>query len=483
VSGKWKLLTCTSLLLSIFTGCKPVVEEHPAENTPALSINQAQVETPPVPATLPTEDIFSDTSGGKIPVIFSHGGGPCDIGALVFLTKNPHVDLIGLVLSNGEFHPINAVDDWSVFLYDVLDYDGAALGLGSEKPLDPNGHEFPAEWRSSADNFWGLELPAPKNEYTPAVGHELIIDLINNSPQKVTILAMGALTDVALALKEDPGIAEHIANIVIMGGAFNMRGNLDEGPDPTSNEVAEWNMYIDPLAAKVVFDSGIPLSIVPLDAIQYHIQSDDMKTINTINDPGVAYVAQMWNQQWGWANGGFFIWDTITATAVTNPENFSWIYTGMDVITEPGDLQGQTIVINNGVQHTRFAIDANYGAILDTIFTIFRGETIKPKPEIINTELAGTWEGFTGSFHITFYLEAECKLNEKCGTFEIAEFSLTGDITFVNINGNKYEFITTNISSGQPGNVYEYLQLLDDGTLKYFSTDLNVTSEAILYRK
>jgi inosine-uridine nucleoside N-ribohydrolase len=370
-----------------------------------------------------------------------------------------------------------------VFLYDVLDYDSAALGLGSETPLDPDGHEFPAGWRNLSDNFWGLVLPAPKNKYTPAVGHDLIIDLINNSPQKVTILAMGDLADVALALQEDPGIADNIANIVIMGGAFTVPGNLGEGPDPTNNKVAEWNMYIDPLAAKYVFDSGVPVSIVPLDAVQYYIKSDDLKTINAINDPGVAYVAQMWNQQWTWANGGFFIWDTITATAVTNPENFNWVYTGVDMNTEPGDHQGQTIALNNSAQNTRFAIDANYGAILDTIFTIFRGETVKPKQEPIINELAGSWEGFTGKFHITFYLGKECKVNEKCGTFEIPEYSLTGDVTFVNINGDKYEYIATNISSGQLGNVYEYLQLLDDGTLKYYTTDLNVTSEAVLYKK
>jgi len=67
--------------------------------------------------------------------------------------------------------------------------------------------------------------------------------------------------------------------------------------------------------------------------------------------------------------------------------------------------------------------------------------------------------------------------------FKIPEFSLSGDITFVNINGNKYQFKTTNISSGQSGNLYEYLQLLDDDTLKYSTTDLHVASEAILQKK
>ncbi|MCK4829771.1 hypothetical protein KA005_79335, partial [bacterium] len=118
----------------------------------------------------------------------------------------------------------------------------------------------------------------------------------------------------------------------------------------------------------------VRLSIVPLDAIQYYLPEEDVNTINTINDPAVNYVAQMWNRQFD-NLGPFFIWDTITATAVTNPENFYWTYDGVDVITEVGDFQGQTITLNNGATHTRFATDADYDAILDQLFETFRGET------------------------------------------------------------------------------------------------------------
>jgi inosine-uridine nucleoside N-ribohydrolase len=408
---------------------------------------------------------------------------------MVFLTKHPNVDLIGLVLSRGEIHPEIAVDLWPVFLYDVLNSKDTAIALGTDARMDPISHEFPEAWRAAADNFWGLTLPAQVTEFEPALGPELIIELVNNSPEKVTLIAMASMIDIALALQEDPGIIDNISHVVIMGGAFNMPGNLDEGPDPTTNEAAEWNMYIDSEAARYVFNSGVPVSIIPLDAIQYYVQPEDLNSIQTINDPGVNYVAQMWGEQLGWSDGGgFFIWDTITATAVTNPENFVWTYDGVDVITEPGDFQGQTIALNNGAQHTRFATDADYNAILNQLFETFRGETTFAPPadgeaDIPIIELAGTWEGFTGDFHITFVLEPECELNVKCGTFEIPEFSLTGDVTFVDVDGNVYEFKATNLSSGQPGNDYEYLQLLDDGTLFYSTTGSGVTSEAILVRK
>ncbi|MCD4751512.1 MAG: nucleoside hydrolase [Anaerolineaceae bacterium] len=488
MSKKWTFLICAVSILSIAVGCVPAIEKSIVENTPPPVIDEIQEDAPPATPAHQTEEVVIEPLSAKIPLIFSHGGGPCDIGALVYLTKHPNVDLLGMVLSYGEIHPIEAVDDWPIFLYDVLDYDGAAVALGTEIPLDPNSHEFPSGWRNSADDFWGLDLPAKSSDYDTAVGHKLIIDLINNSPEKVTLLVMGAQTDIALALQEDPGIIDNISHIIIMGGAFNMRGNLDEGPEWTSNEAAEWNMYIDALAAKFVFNSGVPLSIIPLDAIQYYVQSEDINSINKINDPGVDYVAQMWSNQFGWAGGEFLIWDTITATAVTNPENFYWTYDGVDVITETGDFQGQTIALNNGAQHTRFATDADYAAVLNQIFETFRGETVlappaNSEPDSNITELAGTWEGFNGDFHIIFTLESECELNEKCGTFEMPEISLSGDISFINIHDGVYEFKATNLSSGNPSEAeYEYLQLQKDGTLKYYSIGTHGTSEAILYK-
>lgn len=462
------------VIFSTLAGCVSADKETSPVNT-----------TQPVAAPLNAEVIFSDNPSGRIPVIYSHGGGPCDIAGMVYLSKHPNVDLIGLVLTRGEIHPEKAVDKWPVFLFDVLQQKDTAVALGTDERMDPNSHEFPEEWRGLADDFWGLTLPEQVTEFETAYGPDLIVELVNNSPEKVTLIGMASMIDIALALKQDPDIIDNIRHVVIMGGAFTMPGNLDEGPEPTNNKVAEWNMYIDSEAAKYLFNSGVPLSIVPLDGIQYLVQPEDIETIKTIKDPGVEYVAQLWEKQYGWSNGvGFLIWDTITVTAVTNPENFYWTYDGVDVIAEPGDFQGQTIGLNNGAQHTRYATGADYEAILNQLFEVFRGETTFDTPEDFTfTELVGTWEGYSGGFHITFTFSPACELHEICGTFEIPEFSLSGDVTFVDVEGNKYVFETSNLSSGQTFDNYEYLQLQEDGTIFYSTTSEGVTSEAILYRK
>jgi inosine-uridine nucleoside N-ribohydrolase len=470
-------------LILIITACAST----PTTATPlpaTFTVSPTQTSQPT--ATLAPADVFAEVATGRIPVIYSHGGGPCDIGGMVFFNMHPQADLIGLVLSRGEFYPRQAVNTWPVFLFDVLGSKGTAVGIGTETPLDPNPHEFPESWRGPSSNFWNHELPPKSTDFETSVGHELIIDLVNSSPDKVTIVAMGSMTDVALALQQDPGIIGNIAQVVIMGGAFTVPGNLSDGPEPTNNTTAEWNMYIDATAAKVILDSGVPVSIVPLDAVQYLVNASDVNQIKTIADPGVEYVARMWEEQYGWG-GDFLIWDTITATAATNPENFYWTVDGVDVITEPGDFQGRTVPLHNGAQHIRYATGADYAAIMDLLFATFRGEeqvAQSPSEGSPIIELGGTWEGdTTGNFRIIFDLAPQCELGEICGTFEIPDFSLTGDVTFVSVDGNVYEFRATNISSGQPGNEYEYLQLLEDGTLKYHTEGGGTINEGILNLK
>ncbi len=81
------------------------------------------------------------------------------------------------------------------------------------------------------------------------------------------ILALGPLTNIAEAMERDPSVGAHIREIVLMGGAVRVPGNLqDGGVFHTNNSTAEWNMFIDPVAASMVFRSGVPIRLIALDA-------------------------------------------------------------------------------------------------------------------------------------------------------------------------------------------------------------------------
>ncbi|MDK2980876.1 MAG: hypothetical protein PWQ55_1223 [Chloroflexota bacterium] len=306
---------------------------------------------------------------GTIPVIFSHDGAPDDIAALVYLSKYPQVELLGVVQSYGEQHPSESLAEWQVFLYDVLDLDTVPIGLGLETPLDPAQNEFPASWRSGADRFWGIPLPQASQAYTAENGPEMIVRLVNTSPQKVVLLVTGAQTDVARALQLDPSIADNIAQIVIMGGAFNRDGNLHEFPGYEDNHVAEWNIYVDPLAASQVFTSGVPLSIVSLDGSdEFVITRSDYDRIAGSDDPGLQVLAHSWEQNFNSWGGDFKIWDIVAAVALTDPGYFTWTYDSVDVVTDPGSTQGQTIHLNTNDKSARFTSITSFPSVKQAVF-------------------------------------------------------------------------------------------------------------------
>ena len=79
-----------------------------------------------------------------------------------------------------------------------------------------------------------------------------------------TVLTLGPLTNLALALEADPSIASEIDHVVVMGGAFSVPGNVHLDAHPSAS-IAEWNVYVDPVAAERVLDSAVPVTFVPLD--------------------------------------------------------------------------------------------------------------------------------------------------------------------------------------------------------------------------
>ncbi len=315
----------------------------------------------------------AEETDGKIPLIFSHDGALDDIAAILYLHRCPQINIIGVVNSYGEQIPVESSDEWSRFLQGVLNLDEVPLAIGSAAPLDPAGYEFPIGWRNEANNFWGIELPASSVQIDEREGYQLIIDLVNGSPVKVTILATGALTDVALALQHDPQIKNKIERIVIMGGAFNVAGNLNGMAADVSNGVAEWNIFVDALAAKEVFNAGIPLTIMPLDGSEsFWMTSEFTDQFLNSQDGETQFVSTLWQTASGKWGGNFLLWDILAAVALTDPQYFTWEYGTFDVINEAGDQYGRTIVIDPDNDANSFAANYDYDGVLTHLIDIMR---------------------------------------------------------------------------------------------------------------
>ena len=145
----------------------------------------------------------------------------------------------------------------------LLRYGGIAkdnlppVGLGSENTLD-GFNQYPEAWRIEEDNLRGAKIPAYSEDaesFTQSSA-SLLKEILANNKEKVSILSLGTFTTLAQVLSESPKSAKKIEKIVCMAGAVNTPGNLHGA----LNKVAEFNGWIDPVATKIVFDSGIPIT-------------------------------------------------------------------------------------------------------------------------------------------------------------------------------------------------------------------------------
>jgi purine nucleosidase len=131
----------------------------------------------------------------------------------------------------------------------------------------------------------GVDWPEPQVPVEPAHAVDLIVDLVMAAPGEVTLVAIGPLTNLALALRRQPRIASAVREVVLMGGSFT-RGNV--------TPAAEFNIFVDPEAAAVVFEAGWPLTMVGLDLThQALVTPEVMERIAAIGSPLAGTVTEL----------------------------------------------------------------------------------------------------------------------------------------------------------------------------------------------
>jgi inosine-uridine nucleoside N-ribohydrolase len=116
--------------------------------------------------------------------------------------------------------------------------------------------------RASADvhgvsGLGNSKLPEPRTKPMPGHAVDFLIEKILAEPNEISIFPIGPLTNIAMAIRKEPKFAKAVRELVIMGGAIQDGGNM--------TALAEFNIYVDPHAAHIVFHSGIPITLIPLD--------------------------------------------------------------------------------------------------------------------------------------------------------------------------------------------------------------------------
>jgi inosine-uridine nucleoside N-ribohydrolase len=256
------------------------------------------------------------------PILIDTDAGTDDLMAIAFLLTQPGARIEGITIANGLAH-VEAGARNVARLLALAGRTDIPVFAGRGGPLRGNA-AFPVEWRRISDELPGVTLPATGRlpETRPAADY--LTGRLRERERPVRILALGPLTNLAEVLKRAPSSGNAIEEIVIMGGAIHAAGNLtDGGLFKTSNTSAEWNMFIDPLAAQIVFRSGVKIRLIPLDATNtVPIGTDFLHELELrAESPLGRFVSQLLKSDRDMIEQKlFYAWDPLAAAALIDPQ-------------------------------------------------------------------------------------------------------------------------------------------------------------------
>ncbi len=198
--------------------------------------------------------------------------------------------------------------------------------------------------------------------------------MISASAEPVVVFTDGTLTNLAAAFRLDPGIVENIAMVYTMGGAVDVPGNNFNNPD------AEWNIWVDPTAAAEVFASGVPLTLVPLDATNqvpvhlFHLPA--LREHQTT--PAATATVTMLEASEELRGGTLYFWDGITAALLVDQSLAQFETMRLSVVHEGGpEVVGTTERAADGSE-VRVALTVDAERFVQQFFSGLAGEDIGP---------------------------------------------------------------------------------------------------------
>jgi pyrimidine-specific ribonucleoside hydrolase len=288
------------------------------------------------------------------PVIIDTDMGSDDVMAIALLLAHREIPIEAITVVNGLAH-VSAGAANARRLVQASGRGPIPVFEGRETPLQRTA-DFPREWREGSDRPLNAATPTATNKER---GEIWLVHRLQDASHPVRILALGPLTNVALALAQaNPKAVEEI---VIMGGAFRVPGNLgDGGAFKTTNTSAEWNLFVDPEAAARVFRAGVPLRIVPLDGTsQVKLDAAFLARFQReAKGPLAALITKVLNGEKDMINQGlFYAWDPLAAAVLLDPTIATWTPHHI-TMRQKGNETGRS-VIEEGTPNANLALTAN----------------------------------------------------------------------------------------------------------------------------
>ena len=220
---------------------------------------------------------FAGSAFGAKKIIIDTDPGTDDALALMLALNSPEFDVRAITVVPGNVTAAMGLEN-ALRMVSLANRCDIPVAAGAQHPLFQK--LITAEFWHGKNGLANVELPLSKCKVDPRFGPDLIIQLAHEFPHEITLVPVGPLTNIALAVEKDPSIVPLVKEVILMGGSIS-GGNV--------NAAAEANIYNDPEAAQIVFQAGWPLTMVGLEvgdkALFTHKYLDELsKTHGPIND-------------------------------------------------------------------------------------------------------------------------------------------------------------------------------------------------------
>jgi len=200
---------------------------------------------------------------GPFRVIIDTDPGVDDALALLLAMRSPELKIEGITPVAGNV-PLDLTLPNALRMVEVAGRTEIPVAAGAKAPLVRR--LVTAAYVHGENGLGGAVFPEPKIQPVAQPAAEFICQIVRKYPGEVTLLTIGPLTNIATALNADPSLAGMVRSLVMMGGSLS-GGNI--------TPAAEFNIYVDPEAARIVFQSGIPITMVGLDVTRKTSLTDE----------------------------------------------------------------------------------------------------------------------------------------------------------------------------------------------------------------
>ncbi len=274
-------------------------------------------------------------------IIIDTDPGQDDAVAILLALGSPaELDVLGIVAVAGNVNVRQNAQN-ALKVVELSGRTGVKVYSGCERPMRRT--LVTAEYVHGKTGLDGPELPEPSLQLEAQHGVDYIIDTLRREPaQTVTLCALGPLTNLAMAFVKAPDIVGRVQEIVLMGGGLFEGGN--------TTPAAEFNIYVDPEAADVVFSSGAPITQVPLDVSHFmlgnHARVERFRALGNRTGVATAEMLEFFERfdeaKYGWDGGPLH--DPCVIAWLLKPELFKGKQVNVAIETQSELTRGMTVV-------------------------------------------------------------------------------------------------------------------------------------------